>query len=99
MNEKDDFIPEEWQDDSLYVGSMDDVIIEPEPGYDVEGVTDGTKSTDIVPVSDTTDTELDTIGNETTETIETEPAFINEWKPVKKYHFDEDGNFVVDEEW
>lgn len=98
MADKRDAIPDDWQDDSLYVVSLDEVKVPDDPSPDMEGVTDGTKSTDHTVVEDTTETTISYDGDETFEEYETEPAFVDGFVPVKKYHFDEDGNFVIDEE-
>lgn len=93
-----DMIPENWQDDSLYVKSLDEVEIPSEPSSDMEGVTDGSTSTDLVEVEDTTEATVTYEGDDTYETYETEPAFVSEFVPVKAYHLNEDGEFVIDEE-
>lgn len=95
-NYDDDFMPPEWQDDSLYVETLEDVEVPDMVDENMEGVTDGTVSTDIAYVEDITNTDLQIVGEETFETYETEPATIADFAPVTTYHYDEDGDFVVD---
>ena len=94
---ENDYIPEDWVDSQLDVGSLDDIKVPTEPSTSIEGVTDGTMSTDLITPTDTTGVEITVQGKESSETYETEFPLQQDFVPVKAYHYDEWGNFVVDE--
>lgn len=94
---ENDYIPEDWVDSQLDVESLDDIEVPTEPDTSIEGVTDGTESTDLITPTDTTEVEITVEGEESSETYETEFPLQQEFVPVKAYHYDEWGNFVVDE--
>lgn len=94
----DDILPLDFVDSQLNAESLDDVEIPVMPSSDMEGVTDGTTSTDIGTVVDNTNVTVVVTGMETTQTYETEPKNIGTFVPVKAYHYDENGNFIIDEE-
>lgn len=94
---KNDYIPEDWVDSQLDVKSLDDIVVPTEPDSSMEGVTDGTTSTDLITPTDTTNVQVTVTGKESVETYEVELPLTQEFTPVKSYHYDEWGNFVIDE--
>lgn len=92
----EDVLPDGLVDSMLYVDSLDEVPV-PTPPVDGEGVTDGSTSTDyITPVTDddVTITEYD---NDLVEIGYTDVDIVG-FEPVKTYHYDENGFFIIDEE-
>ena len=55
---KNDYIPEDWVDSQLDVKSLDDIVVPAEPDSSMEGVTDGTTSTDLITPTDTTSVQV-----------------------------------------
>lgn len=91
----DDILPEGLIDSMLYVDSLDEVHV-PIPPSDGEGVTDGSTATDFIkPTIENNQiikTELDVVHETYYRDVD-----LTGFEPVKKYHYNEYGMFVIDE--